>query len=197
MSNTPATRPLTWVLGTVLAAVMCGCGGGGIGGTGLLGNDSFTRRDVGRDYLSSPVYGVPRGREFKDIIPVGARIRAVHVVGAETVDGIWLTYERNGTLRDTPRRGRTDGRARTFKLKGDEKIIGIHGYGRASVDGLVIATNMRTKAFGSINVNEATWYDELSKDEKRRYVGVGIVGRADSMLRQISLRVQVRHKGLF
>ena len=194
MSNTPASRLLTWILGPALLAVMCGCGGGG---GGLFGSDSFTRRDVGREYLSSPVYGVPRGREFSDIIPVGARIKEVHVVGGETVDGIWLTYERNGTLRDTPRRGRTDGRAQTFKLKGDEKIIGIHGYGRSSVSGLVIATNMRTKSFGSINANEATWYDELSKDEKRRYVGVGIVGRADSMLRQISLRVQVREKGLF
>lgn len=185
-----ARRPLVWALGLAAAVIMVGCP------SGTSTGDAFTRRGVEREYLSSPEFGGPRGQKFEDLIPVGARITEVHVAAGEQVNGIWLSYERNGTVRETPQRGSADGKVHHFKLKADEKIIGIHGFGKSSVEGLVIATNKRTQAFGAVTTSRETpWYDELSEDNRRRYVAVGIVGRADTQLRQISVRLQVRGEG--
>ena len=63
---------LSWLLGTIMLAA-AGCAAGGPRGA------AFTRRGAERDFISSPVFGAPRGLTFADIIPVGARITTVHV----------------------------------------------------------------------------------------------------------------------
>jgi hypothetical protein len=86
-----------------------------------------------------------------------------------------------------------------FKLDRNEKIVGIDMWGKGTIDGLTIATNKQAQSFGdpkpSTAAGEPPWYAELTKQDRQRYVGVGITGRADDELRQLSLRVQVRSEG--
>ena len=60
-------------------------------------------------------------------------------------------------------------------------------------------TNKRTRTFGNTGelaaATEAPWYKSMSERDRRRHVAIGITGRADSELRQLSLRIQVRHQG--
>ena len=179
---------LSWLLGTiVLAAVGCAA----VGPRGA----AFTRRGVERDFISSQVFGAPRGLTFADIIPVGARITAVHVgVDGGRVTSIWTSYERNGVSKDTPHRGHTGRNVEVLELRREEKIIGIHASGGSEIQQLTIATNMRMKSFGSGSAapESSTWFDTLSEDDRHRYVGVGFTGRADRELHQLGLRIQVR-----
>lgn len=179
---------LSWLLGTVLLTAV-GCGSGGPRGA------AFTRRGIERDFISTPAFGSPRGLTFADIIPVGARITAVHVgVDGERITSIWTSYERNGVKKDTPHRGHTSHNVEVLKLRRNEKIIGIHGFGGSEISQLIIATNMRTKSFGrpSATAQSPTWFDTLTEDERHHYVGVGFTGRADRELHQLGLRIQVR-----
>ena len=159
----------------------------------------FTRRGIERDFVSTPEFGSARGRAFEDIVPVGARITAVHVTHGSAIKGIRLSYERNGLERETPQRGSSDGTTEVFKLDRNEKIIGIDIWGRGTIDGLTIATNKQTQSFGDTRpdspAHEPPWYAELTEQDRQRYVGVGFSGRADDKLRQLSLRVQVRSQG--
>ena len=179
---------LSWLLGTImLTAISCASGG--------PRGAAFTRRGIERDFVSSPVFGAPRGLTFADIIPVGARITAVHVgVDGERVTAIWTTYERNGVIKDTPHRGHTGRHVEVLNLRRDEKIIGIHAFGGSEITRLTIATNTRMKSFGtsSAPAQSQAWFDTLTEDNRHRYVGVGFTGRADRELHQIGLRIQVR-----
>ncbi len=176
------------------AAVLLLIGCASTGGRG----EASTRRGIEREYLSSPPFGAPRGRRFEDVIPIGARITAVHVTHGSGIHAIWLSYERNGVVRQTPRRGGTGGKTDVLRLRSREKIIGIHAYGQGTLDELLVATNERTVSFGggdaSGRAKAQPWYTGLSDEERQRYVGVGIVGRADGELRELSLRIQVKEK---
>ncbi len=179
---------LSWLLGTIMLTA-AGCASGGPRGA------AFTRRGIERDFISTPVFGSPRGLTFADIIPVGARITAVHVgVDGGRVTAIWTTYERNGVEKDTPHRGHTGRTVEVLKLRRNEKIIGIHAFGGNEINQLIIATNARTQSFGSSSTpaESPTWFDALTEDNRHHYVGVGFTGRADRELHQLGLRIQVR-----
>jgi hypothetical protein len=174
----------------LLLSLGCAAGRGPTG-------QSFTRRGSERTFISTPQFGGARGRTFEDVIPVGARITTVHVgLDGDRVTSIWTTYERNGVVKDTPHRGHTSSRVEKFKLGRKEKLVGIHAYGRGEVGQLVIATNKRTRLFGTgPATDEPAWFDSLSDADLRSYVGVGFTGRADRQLQQLSLRIQVRQGG--
>ncbi len=174
----------------LLLAVGCAGGRGSIG-------ESFTRRGPERNFISTPRFGGARGRTFEDVIPVGARIIAVHVgLDGDSVTSIWTSYERNGVVKETPHRGHTSSRVEKFKLRRKEKLVGIHAYGHGEIGQLVIATNERTRVFGTgPATGEPAWFDSLSDEDLRSYVGVGFTGRADRRLHQLSLKIQVRNKG--
>ncbi len=179
---------LSWLLGTIMLTAV-GCASGGPRGA------AFTRRGIERDFISTPVFGSPRGLTFEDIIPVGARITAVHVgVDGGRITSIWTSYERNGVIKDTPHRGHTGRHVDVLELGRNEKIIGIHALGGSEINHLTIATNMRMKSFGtpSADATSRTWVDALTEDDRHRYVGVGFTGRADRELHQLGLRIQVR-----
>ena len=175
-----------------LLLVAVGCAGG----RGPIG-ESFTRRGSERHFISTPQFGGARGRTFEDVIPVGARITAVHVgLDGNRVTSIWTSYERNGVVKETPHRGHTGSRVEKFKLGRKEKLVGIHAYGYGEIGRLVIATNERTRVFGTgPATDEPAWFESLSDEDLRSYVGVGFTGRADRELRQLSLRIQIRNKG--
>jgi hypothetical protein len=181
----------TPLIACLALGLLAGCGGPSAPGR------EFTRRGIEREFISSPEFGSARGRSFEDIIPVGARITAVHVSRGASIEGIQLSYERNGAERRTPLRGARNGRMDVFALAQDEKIIGIDAWGKGSIDGLTIATNKQTRSFGEPRPGpgEPPWYAQPTKLDQRRYVGIGITGRADAQLRQLSLRVQVRNEG--
>ncbi len=174
----------------LLLSLGCAAGRGPIG-------QSFTRRGSERTFISTPQFGGARGRTFEDIIPVGARITTVHVgLDGDRVTSIWTSYERNGVIKETPHRGHTSNRVEKFKLGRKEKLVGIHAYGRGEVSQLVIATNKRTRLFGTgPATDEPAWFDSLTDADFRSYVGVGFTGRADRQLHQLSLRIQVRQGG--
>lgn len=179
---------LAWILfPMLLLALGCAAARGPRG-------ESFTRRGPERSFVSTPEFGGARGRTFEDIIPVGARITAVHVgLDGDRVTSIWTSYERNGVVKETPHRGHSSSRVEKFKLKRKEKLVGIHAYGQGEIGRLVIATNTRTKSFGAgPATDEPSWFDELTDDDLDNYVGVGFTGRADRELYQLSLRIQVR-----
>ncbi len=159
-------------------------------------SEEMTRRGLERHYLSSPAFGAPRGRAFEDLIPTGARITALHVDRGATINAIWMTYELHGREQHTPKRGGGGGPVETLRLDGREKIVGIHGTGQGGLDELVVATNKRVVTFGRSSVArpDAAPPDcaRLSTEDKRRFVGIGFVGRADERLRQLSLRLQIR-----
>ena len=188
MSGSRLHVRLSCLLGTIMLTA-AGCASGGPRGA------AFTRRGIERDFISSPVFGAPRGLTFADIIPVGARITAVHVgIDGGRVTAIWTTYERNGVTKDTPHRGHTGRHVEVLELRRNEKIIGIHSVGGSEINHLTIATNTRTKSFGSPSAaaTSQAWLDALSEDDRHRYVGVGFTGRADRELHQLGLRIQVR-----
>ncbi len=186
-----ATSRFSWLLWPLLLVAL-GCAGG----RGPIG-ESFTRRGPERHFISTPQFGSARGRTFEDVIPVGARITAVHVgLDGNSVTSIWTSYERNGVVKETPHRGHTSSRVEKFKLGRKEKLVGIHAYGHGEIGRLVIATNKRTRMFGTgPATDEPAWFESLSEDDLRSYVGVGFTGRADRRLHQLSLRIQVRNKG--
>ena len=198
-----ACRPL--LLACLAAGLLAGCaassGSGRMAPSGrkVTPGREFTRRGVEREFVSSPEFGSARGRAFEDIIPVGARITAVHVRHGAAIEGIQVSYERNGIERETPLRGARNGKVEVFKLARDEKIIGIDAWGRGAIKGLVIASNKQTRSFGEPRpeslAGDPPWYATLTEQDRQRYVGIGITGRADSELRQLSLRVQVRSEG--
>jgi hypothetical protein len=169
---------------------------GGCASTSIGRGEGPTRRGVEREYLSSPSFGGPRGRQFEDIIPVGARITAVHVAHGSGINAIWLSYERNGEVRHTPRRGGAGTKTEVLRLGRREKIIGIHAYGQGTIDDLFIATNERVVSFGDGDApglrQASPWYTRLTEQDRKQYVAIGIVGRADDELRRLSLRIQVR-----
>lgn len=191
MRTSKSYRRLAWLLGSIVI-LSAGCAGG----RGPRG-ESFTRRGPERQFISTPEFGAARGRTFEDIIPVGARITAVHVgLESDRVTSIWTSYERNGVVKETPHRGHTGSRVETFKLGRHEKLVGIQAYGRGQIGQLVIATNSRTKVFGAgPATNEDRWFDGLSDQDLDSYVGIGFTGRADRELHQLSLRIQVRGEG--
>ncbi len=192
-------RLAPWLLGS--AVLVAGCGGApkGEGGKSLThstaGSGSRKTTDPTRrssaDYRMTADFGTPLGWRFQDIIPVGARITAVNVATDDGVRAIWLSYEHNGVVHDTPRRGGRGGSTHVFKLTGKEKLVGIDAAGRRGIDQLTIVTNKRVKTFGGddSSVNASSW---LTKKQERQYVGIGIAGRADDKLRQLSLGFQVR-----
>ncbi len=178
-------RLTPWLLGPAL--LLTGC----VGAPKGEGGEGFTRRTTESGYRSTLDFGTARGRKFEDVIPVGARITAVNVATDEGVRAIWLSYERNGVVRNTPRRGGDGGSTEVFKLRGDEKLVDLDGAGQGGIDQLTVATNQRVRIFGNdgSSNNLSSW---LTDEQKRQYVGVGIIGRADDQLRQLSLHVQVR-----
>ena len=189
MSGSRLHVRLSWLLGTIMLTA-AGCAAGAPRGA------AFTRRGIEREFISSPVFGAPRGLTFADIIPVGARITAVHVgIDGDRVTAIWTSYERNGVIKDTPHRGHTGRHVEVFELGRNEKIIGIHALGGSEINQLTIVTNTRTKTFGrpSAGATSSTVFDTLSEDNRHRYVGVGFTGRAGRELHQLGLRIQVRH----
>ena len=177
-------RLAPWLLGAAL--LLAGCAGASKG-------EGFTRRSTDFGYRSTPDFGTARGRKFQDVIPVGARITAVNVATDAGVRAIWLSYERDGVVGNTPRRGGDGGFTHVFELEGNEKLVGMDGAGRGGIDRLTVVTNMRVKSFGNdcASGNLTSW---LTDEQTRQYVGVGITGRADKKLRQLSLRCQVREE---
>ena len=178
-------RLTPWLLGPAL--LLTGC----VGAPKGEGGEGFTRRTTESGYRSTLDFGTARGRKFEDVIPVGARITAVNVATDDGVRAIWLSYERNGVVRNTPRRGGDGGSTEVFELRGNEKLVDLDAAGQGGIDRLTVATNKRVRTFGndSSSGNLSSW---LTDEQKRQYVGVGIIGRADDQLRQLSLRVQVR-----
>jgi hypothetical protein len=206
-------RPQTALRASLLVmlggALLAGCAGGGDPiHTSTRGAEvrparpvspgrDFTRRGVERSFAVSPEFGSPRGRAFEDIIPVGARITAVHVSHGAGIEGIRLSYERNGMERETPLRGTAIGQTDVFRLDADEKIIGMDAWGIDPIAGLVIASNKRTVSFGAPRptIADPPAYKLLTELERQHYVAIGIAGRADSSLHQLKLRVQIRTDG--
>ena len=207
-------RPRTILRASLLVALggalLAGCAGSGEPiHTSSRGSDArparkvspgreFTRRGIEREFAVSPEFGSPRGRVFEDLIPIGARITAVHVSHGAGIEGIRLSYERNGMERETPLRGTSIGQTDVFKLDRDEKIIGIDAWGLDPIAGLAIASNKRTVSFGAPRptiADEPPPYELLTDLERQHYVAIGITGRADSSLRQLRLRIQIRGDG--
>ena len=149
-----------------------------------------TRR-TSAGYRSTPDSGPARGLKFADVIPIGARITAVNVATDDGVRAIWLSYEREGVVSNTPRRGGAGGFTEVLELKGNEKLIGIDATGRNSIEELTVATDRRVWTIGHDGSSDKppSW---LSDKQKQQYVGIGITGRADDQLRQLSFRFQVR-----
>jgi hypothetical protein len=178
-------RRTTWLLG--LALILTGCGGGLRAGAPA----SSTRRLEAATYRSTPDIGAARGRKFEDIIPVGARITAVNVAMDGGVRAVWLDYEQDGVAGSTPRRGGEGGTTQVLELERNEKLVDLDGVGRRGLVRLTIATNKRVQTFGDDGFTGelSSW---LSKQETQQRVGVGITGRADDQVRQLSLRYQVR-----
>ncbi len=192
MRRSTLARRLSWLLCPMVVLALGCAGGGPLGGT-------FTRRGVEREYISTPAIGAARGLTFEDIIPIGARITAVHIsLDGNRVTGIWTSYERNGVVKETPHRGHTGTRVEVFKLHRNEKLIGIDGRGRSGIARLTIATNLRMLSYGnpSTGTEEQAWFETLTHDNRNRYVGVGFTGRADRELYELSLRIQVRQNVL-
>jgi hypothetical protein len=75
----------------------------------------------------------------------------------------------------------------------------MEAWGHDPIEGLAIATNKRTVSFGAprppIAEDENPPFTTLTEQDRLRHVGVGITGRADSTLHQLSLRIQVRNEG--
>ncbi len=193
-------RLTPWLFGTALLVAGCvgapkGEGGEGFthrtASSGRRSTRDSTRRNIDSGYRSMPDFGPARGQKFEDIIPIGARITAVNVATDDGVRAIWLSYERNGVVSDTPRRGGDGGFTEVFELAGDEKIVDMDAAGRHGIDRLTVATDKRVKTFGNdgSSANPSSW---ITDEQKRQYLGVGIAGRADDKLRQFSLRLQVR-----
>ncbi len=210
----PRGRLTAWLLGPIV--VLAGCAGApkGEGGkvfshrtvdSGHRSTPKSSRRPTGSrsrvttdstrrvgnsGYRSTPDIGIARGRKFADVIPVGARITAVNVAIDGGVRAIWLSYEQNGVVSNTPRRGGDGGFTRVFELEDNEKLVSLDGGGKGGIDQLTVATNQRVKTFGNHGSgNPPSW---LTDEQMRQYVGVGIIGRADGKLRLLSLRFQVR-----
>ncbi len=186
-------RLAPWLLSPVL--LLAGCAGVPKGERGeAFGHRTTpesTRRTTDFGHRSTPDFGTAQGRKFQDVIPVGARITAVNVAIKDGVRAIWLSHERDGVVGNTPRRGGDGGFTHVFELEGNEKIVGMDGAGRRGIDRLTVATNKRVKTFGNDGASgdPSSW---LTNEQRRQYVGVGITGRADKRLRQLSLRYQVR-----
>ena len=161
--------------------------------SGVRVSQEQTRRGTGRQERFTTRFGTPRGREFEELIPVGARITAVHVAIKESINAIWLSYERNGQKLQTPRRGGVGGNVQTFKLGGREKIVDFHAYGQPTLQSIEIATNERVVVLGApVPPDSNPWYREITDKQKRSNLGVGFIGRADETLRQLRLRIQIR-----
>ena len=192
MRRSTLARTGSWMLCPVVMLAL-GCSGGGpLGGT-------FTRRGVEREYISTAALGAARGLTFEDIIPIGARLTAVHVsLDGDRVTGIWTSYERNGVVKETPHRGQTGAKVVVLKLHRNEKLIGIQGRGRRGITGLIIATNLRTQSFGSpsTTTEDQALFKTITRENRHRYVGVGFTGRAGRELNELSLRIQVRQDEL-
>ena len=192
-------RLAPWLLGPAL--LLAGCAGGPKGrddglrhhtaDSGFRSMPGSTRRTTDSGYRSTPDFGTALGRKFQDTIPIGARITAVNVATGDGVQAIWLSYEHDGVVSNTPRRGGDGGFTHVFGLDGNEKLVGMDGAGRRGIDRLTIATNKRVKTYGNDGSSDipSSWHTD---EQKRQYVGVGITGRADKKLRQLSLRYQVR-----
>jgi hypothetical protein len=193
-------RLAAWLLGSALL-LMAGCGGAPKGEDGKVfthrstpsaarSKPESTRRSLA-GYRTTPDFGTPQGRRFNDIIPVGARITAVNVATDDGVRAIWLSYEHNGRVHHTPRRGGDGGSTRVFKLKGNEKLVGMDVAGRQGIDQVTILTNKRVKTFSNDDSSGdvTSW---LTAKQERQYVGVGITGRADDRVRQLGLNFEVR-----
>lgn len=194
-------RLIAWLLGP---ALLLGCGGApkGEDGKAFSQNSSkpdrrstkkedATRRAADSAYRMTPDFGPSRGRKFEDVIPVGARITAVNVAVDDGVQAIWFRYELGGVESNTPRRGGAGGKTHVFKLKDNEKIVGIDAAGLDGIDQLTIATNRGVKTFGGdgTSAEPESW---VTKKQARQYVGIGVTGRADDKVRQLSLRFEVR-----
>lgn len=181
-----------------LIALLAGSASAGGCATGTGSIDDRNRLGLETAYVTTPDFGAPRGRHFEDIIPFGARISAVHANVGPKVNAIWIEFERNGVVKQTPRRGGEAGRHEVLKLGKSERIIGIQAYGKGSIDELIIATDLRTKSFGGTAAqgadpqHPAPWFDQLTPQQRASYTGIGFTGRADAQLRQISLRIQVK-----
>jgi hypothetical protein len=202
----PRTIRRDLLLAALAAALLAGCAGSGNpvrtsdrGGAvrparKVYPGDESTRRGIERDFATTPEFGSPRGRVFEDLIPVGARITAVHVSHGAGIEGIRLSYERNGMERETPLRGTAIDQTDVFRLDRDEKIIGLDAWGLDPIAGLTIATNKRTVSFGAPRptIADPADYEMLTDLQRRYYVAIGITGRYDTSLRQISLRIQIR-----
>ncbi len=152
-----------------------------------------TRRGTELRYLLSPRYGVPRGLQFEDIIPVGARISAVNVIFDGEVKSFWLTYERGGRSYETAHRGGSEGHAQTFKLGSRENIVDMRAYGRPALKSIEIATNRRVVSLGAeVPSGTPPWYNDFTSQQMHQHVVVGVIGRADFSLRQLGVKIQVR-----
>jgi hypothetical protein len=190
-------RLAPWLLGPTL--LLTGCVGAPKGEgfrhhttrSGIRVTPESTRRTTDFGYRSTPDIGKARGRKFQDVIPVGARITAVNVATDDGVRAIWLSYERDGVVGNTPRRGGDGGLTHVFELDGNEKLVGMDAAGRRDINQLTVVTNKRVKTFGDDGSlgDPSSW---LTPEQMWQYVGVGITGRADRKLRQLSLRYQVR-----
>ena len=178
-------RLTPWLLG--LALLLAGC----VAGSSYRPTPEATRRSTNFGYRSMPDFGKARGRKFEDVIPVGARITAVNVADDDGVRAIWLSYEHNGVVSNTPRRGGHGGRTEVFRLRGNEKLVAMEAAGRNGIDWLTVATDQRVRTFGN-DGSSGTPSSWITDEQRRQYVGVGITGRADDRLRLLSLRFQVR-----
>ncbi len=176
------TRPLRpWIALPALVLLAGGC-------ASTTSQQDPSRRGPESTMLAGPAFGVPRGRQFEDIVPVGSRITAVHVRREEGIIAIWLDYERSDLKYSTPARGGTRGKHEVFSLKAGERIISMTGTGKTSIESIVIVTDKRTKILGAPEAQAP----QLTEEQRTRHTGIGISGRADTDLRQLSLRIQVR-----
>jgi hypothetical protein len=195
------------VLASLAAMLMTGCAssGGGNATSGVRAktvsysgkrvSEQWTRRGTESHEELSARFGTPRGRKSEDVIPVGARITAVHVAFDDAIRAIWLSYERNGHHAETPRRGGMGGTVQTFKLGSREKIVALRAHGQPALRTIEIATNERIAILGApVPPDAPPWHTGITTEEKRWNVGVGLITRADDALRQLTLRIQVRSK---
>jgi hypothetical protein len=95
---------------------------------------------------ATQVYGGPGGNAFSDFQPpTGARVAEVRVRSGNMVDSVQMVYALadNSTVVG-PRHGGSGGNNNSFRLDGDEYIIGLAGRYGDYLDALRIITNKRT-----------------------------------------------------
>jgi hypothetical protein len=108
-----------------------------------------TRREVDGEIHRLRGFGAKGGIVTEDLIPEGARIRAIGCCYGDRVISIWLVYEKDGLVSETARRGGRGGQEELLHLDDDEVIKSFEHQGRSTeMAWLEVHTNKRVLNLG-------------------------------------------------